>query len=832
MARPPAAAPAVLALAIVLGGAPAPAGEEQPAAEAKLDLAALPANVWVPVSAARKPLQPCSDARYLRATDEFVMWGNPAGAKAGGRPYDVQALSLRGPAPEWRDCLPIGRERTWADGRSPGWGLAKYKPKGLPADFWSEDAKDTVVGTFGSINKVKFIETDGVLRPTRVPTFHQCAYDSKRDRLVYYAGGQTFAYDPKARTWTDLKARPLACDALVWASMAYDPAGDRIVLFGGGMGHNPWGGARTWAFDCGKNEWRRPEMKDGVEPPLRCNAQLVYDSKNRRMVLFGGDAQDRFLADTWVLDPAAMSWEERKPEKSPPPLDRYAACFAARHGLVFLAAATGHTGEAGRPGLPQPRSSSGKGIPGCAWTYDVAANAWTPLKGRLPDTGMEWVTCDYSEKDDVVVLAAPGVGTWLYRLDPATATDADPKRESVPPGTWVWNSRGRQQVESILAAPPPDRAATEKQLKELPVNTAVVAEYPGHLISKTWSGATIDTDRGVVIYTGGGHAGYTGNDIALYEVGANRWSFDAPPSFMPLLYNFNKTLAGWDYRRRPQSQHTYNWYCYDPVSKTMVYCPREAGLSHVLTVQLEDDPAKAFTYEPAKHGNWTLVCDPAKNKQYPLMPGRPFGTPYTLNLVGTPHGIYAKPGKELYHGTVRIDGDRADVEWKLLDKDCPATGYSEVQPMVYDSKRSRLVYLLANNGDRDIGAAYERPVPDGAWRKLETKGGPVTPTREVAYDAVNDCLVALCPGSLAVMDCVSNTWRTLDVEMPKGLYGTACALEYDPVHKLLVALIPSGHSARMQVALFRYDPKTAKYRAGGAVQDPADAPAGGEADGD
>jgi len=74
----------------------------------------------------------------------------------------------------------------------------------------------------------------------------------------------------------------------------------------------------------------------------------------------------------------------------------------------------------------------------------------------------------------------------------------------------------------------------------------------------------------------------------------------------------------------------------------MVYCPREAGLSHVLTVQLDDDPKRAFIYNREEHGSWVLVYEPAKNKRYPLMPGRPFGTPYSLNMVGTKHGVYAE----------------------------------------------------------------------------------------------------------------------------------------------------------------------------------------------
>jgi hypothetical protein len=56
-------------------------------------------------------------------------------------------------------------------------------------------------------------------------------------------------------------------------------------------------------------------------------------------------------------------------------------------------------------------------------------------------------------------------------------------------------------------------------------------------------------------------------------------------------------------------------------------------------------------------------------------------------------------------------------------------------------------------------------------------------------------------------------WRELDVVMPKAGYGVTCALLYDPVHKACVMLIPQ-RAGRMGVYLFRFDPKTAKYRAG------------------
>ncbi len=139
----------------------------------ELNRADIQPNTWVEISPAIKPLQQWSDVWYQPATDEFVMWGGPAAVRGGGRRYEVQSLSLHQPTPQWGDCLPPGKEKTWANGRFPGWGNAKNKPTDLPADFWNENAQDEVLGGFGKINRVSFVETDGVLRPTRVPTFHQ-----------------------------------------------------------------------------------------------------------------------------------------------------------------------------------------------------------------------------------------------------------------------------------------------------------------------------------------------------------------------------------------------------------------------------------------------------------------------------------------------------------------------------------------------------------------------------------------------------------------------------------------------------------------------------------
>jgi galactose oxidase-like protein len=756
---------------------------------APTDLKNIPANTWVPVSQGRKVSQYFGSAWYLPATDEFFIWGKVGSHRSESKWYEVNTLSLSDKAPEWRQSFPLGKEKTWSGGKFPNWGCGCHRLRHKPDRPWLKNIRDMWFGS-GKTNVVKFTTTDGVVRPTRAPSFNQGCYDSKRGRMLYYVGGKTFAYDARKREWTDLKATPpLACDGLIMGMMAYDPVGDQAVLFGGCFALNPWGGAKTWIYDCAKNKWRRPEdIKD--EPPLRCGARMVYDSKNKVMVLFGGDAQAKILADTWVFDPATMRWTEKKPAASPPPLDRYAACFVEKQGVVFLA-------------TNSRRRSKSK-----AWTYDVAKNEWTPVKGALPGANVEWMSCDYSTKDDVVLLAALGGGTYVYRLDPATAKDE--KRKGVAPGTWAWNGRSRKMMTGILAAPKPDRAATEKRLKELPANTPTLAKYPGHLTSKTWSSATIDTDRGVVLYIGGGHSGYNGEDLAMYDAGINRWSFDTPPNFTPFLYNYGSALFGWTYGFKPTSQHTYRWYTYDPQSKTMVYCPRRLGILNGMTVMLEDDPAKAFKYDRKKHGQFTWVYDTVRNRWYRPIPSRPFGTSWSLALVGTPKGVFAKSGGTLWHAKVTVKDGAASIAWTAVDKKSPS-GSGEFQPLVYDSKRDRLLFVAVPGRGKPT-MVWEHPAGPGAWKKLDVTGKLNWNSREVVYDVANDCLVAMPPKAVMVMDCTTDEWKQIDVTLPKGSYGTECAMVYDPIRKVCVMLIPSRFSGRMQVVLFRYDPKTVTYR--------------------
>jgi hypothetical protein len=137
------------------------------------------------------------------------------------------------------------------------------------------------------------------------------------------------------------------------------------------------------AADAAREALERAELALAVAPPRRgeekgpgafCAQHLEGrgrqkvpgpfsspDAASRRIVLFGGDALDRLLADTWVYDPAAechgwlaQPWHfHGRPRLSPSPRSGYKLVYLPRGGNVLLIDGYGYEGQ------------------GEMWAYDV-----------------------------------------------------------------------------------------------------------------------------------------------------------------------------------------------------------------------------------------------------------------------------------------------------------------------------------------------------------------------------------------------------------------------------------------------------------------------------
>jgi hypothetical protein len=746
------------------------------------DFSSLPANAWTLIAHEN------ADGGKAFATlvsaesvDRLYLWG--LGGKMPDRSrfvrYELESFSPGGA--RWIEAFPETKRQSWTDG--------KWKPFRIYGQEGTDGPRMHVIGS-GSPNVVAFYEFEGIERPSPIYTFNQACWDSKRNRIVYFGGGKTFALDPATNTWTDLapSAAPITCDSLAWASQCYDPLNDEVLLFGGGAAFNAEGGARTWLYDCAKNAWYRLNVPRDQEPPLRCTGPIVYDAKNQAMVLFGGYDQSAALNDTWVFHCKERRWEKRTPSPSPPPMfDPAAASLPG--GFVLVCGASALLGT---------RTHSATWDNKETWVYDVAQNTWKPAGGDLKAPATRWLTAAGSQKHGVAFLVTIGQDrrTYAFRHDPVGPAV---ERSGSAPGTMRY--KYHDQKESLEKAPKPDLAAHAKFLAALPANQFVDAKPPGLVIAKTWSGATIDTDRGEVIYTGGGHSGYSGNDVAHYSIAANRWSLDAPPRFPPYLESTNAAVYGWSYGARPWSQHTYLWYGYDPVSKRIVYCARP-GIRDGSQVFLDEDPAKTCTYDRKKHGHWTWTYDPAAKKFSLPCFGRPFENPWDLSLVGTPRGVYASAGDSLYLAAVK-DGA---VEWKPLAGKLPAPkgkNYNyEWRPLVYDAKRGRLLHLM---GDHERVELHAWALDGSAWEELAS-GGRASIGREAFCVPRHDVLLMLSRDRLLVLDLEKLQWREMEVAMPKGVYGTEAAMVYAPGLDVSVLLLPSHFSGPLQTFLFRFEP--------------------------
>jgi len=250
-----------------------------------------------------------------------------------------------------------------------------------------------------------------------------------------------------------------------------------------------------------------------------------------------------------------------------------------------------------------------------------------------------------------------------------------------------------------------------------------------------------------------------------------------------------------------------------------VYLGREHTPMDGQEVLLSDKREEAFRYSANNRGYWQWVYDPVKKKLFPPHFGSPWGHFDKLyGFIGTPHGLYlaveVNRSRRLYHGTVK-DGK---CTWKLINEAVPPrSGDYEVHPLVYDSKRDRLLLLFGQGlvyhpqcreGQVTV---FAYPLKTSKWEKLKTTGYAEL-SREAVYIEKHDALMLLGDRKLLVMDCGTNRWRVIDTEMPEKGYGWDAAMVYDPVHDVTVALLPPKFSGPMRVFLFRYDPKTAKYK--------------------
>jgi N-acetylneuraminic acid mutarotase len=151
------------------------------------------------------------------------------------------------------------------------------------------------------------------LNPGGAPPSKRGAYAMAYDpdhRVVLIFGGfgrtavlnDTWAYDPAANKWTKVKSTGPTPSNRFGASMAYDEVSKKVILFGGQDSKDRLLND-TWAYDPAAKKWT--ELKTlGLSPSGRLAPMLAYDPIKRAVLLFGGAEADTITNETWAFYPA------------------------------------------------------------------------------------------------------------------------------------------------------------------------------------------------------------------------------------------------------------------------------------------------------------------------------------------------------------------------------------------------------------------------------------------------------------------------------------------------------------------------------------------------
>ena len=498
-----------------------------------------------------------------------------------------------------------------------------------------------------------------------------------------------------------------------------------------------------------------------VQPLPRCSTSVVYDAKNKVMVMAGGDHLDRRLSDTWLYDCASRRWQRKA--AAPEAADWPGMCFDSKRGLVLYAANKG------------------------TFAYDAAADKWSKAGAGRPAGAY----CDmaYDQGRDAYVLNVCkdkyGADETTWVMTPAGAGEAV-----------ATTAAEREKVEDAPLPPPADPAALER-LKTMPANIWVRAKPPFEPTHRSWSTMSWDPALRCVIYQGGGHAGTMDNTVSAYFPESNQWVNAFRTQNTPPIFGSWSCAGGFPAFERGMGLSLHCRY-YESLGGVMVHGCQAGFAWSTRERPLEFKGAKV----PFKFaGGFCLYPEKAQIIQ-----------------LGKSAYYDSNHGREvLIWDLVKGEGQTVKIAGP-----CPQITSEWSAIAVHPDKEWLVVH---GSGDNKSKADTDTWVLDlkapTAWRKLELKGTtPSVGTAKLSAIPGTPYLACAMPASndLWVLDLDRQAWKPLpaddgDDKLGAGkrrfdLYGQCV---WDPHHRVLVMVGLRGDYSTRYTFLLKPDFNKVKW---------------------
>ncbi len=794
----------------------------------------LPANRWVQVCQDPAGGRRGSALRYAPAAGAFFLWGYM------NADYELLQERETMPVPEhdmvffdpaqrqWRNHLPKAYEAEWS--------------KQLPPVYIPRTYAGITTGSERSLFRPPPGYPIEAARPDVNIVFDQVVYHPPSKSLVYFAGGLTVSYDVESRRWSNL-APPHSPPPVIGGSLAHDSVHDELVLFGGGNVAEEGPGGRivgytgTWAYSLRDKDWQR--LTTERQPPPRMNSRLVCDDKNQLLVLFGGDGQSHYLADTWLFDLRTRQWRESRAKVGPPPRAGHFTVYDPQTGWVIVG------GGYHRQDLAD------------MWAFDAATEQWQRLAGDVPagfclsadiapEKRLILLTTDTRKPGDRTLcnVLYPVRTTYGYRIDSTTIKRPERAESHAP-----MPKRAPEAVANTQASDSARFKAHAELLKSLPVNRWTPLADPARTAPvRTWGSATFDTDRGRILIWGGGHCGYGGSDVDAYDVASHTWISSSPaPEFPHRLWDHGVRSAGVTFGGNPWMEHGRRIYAYDPVSRRMIMARPIRLTTGYLPERLRDFPGVPRTaadakVQPAtsynKFATWSLDLDTGK---WEILGPAPLGLD---TLTTTRHGVvglnvdwptrlndagYLLPfNPDLREDKALYLFDAARKEWNRLGPPQESPQYLyELTTLVYDSKRDQ---VILHGGGKNRTELWTFDLQTKKWQNRNPKVAgqenalPPACNREAVYLPDQDVMITFGPGrgrgagpAFWAYRVDQNTWYQVAMAPPPGIEprvaaGQNRALVYDSQRDLaLLVLGTGGDRGKSHVFALRYRHAQGKF---------------------
>jgi hypothetical protein len=381
----------------------------------------------------------------------------------------------------------------------------------------------------------------------------------------------------------------------------------------------------------------------------------------------------------------------------------------------------------------------------------------------------------------------------------------------------------------------------------MPDNQWVLLSDPGRSAPlRSWGSCSFDTKRGWIIYWGGGHCGYGGNDYDFYDVEENTWiSRPVTPEYPERAWDKGINPAGVTFAGGPWMRHGRKVYAYDPVSDKVVNMKRvslTAGYEpEVLSEYPPQSPdfGEGENFTRSGYSKWvTWVLDPEQADWQLLCPAAP-GLDLT---VTTPRGVMAvdhnwgalDPGNRMtdipFEDLPQKENavyllDVRGKQWSKLSKEGPwPQNLYEMTALVFDSRRNQ---LILHGGGPERTQLWSFGLRQGRWQKLEPslKGGPPPVCRREGVYIPSQDAYFTCgypfgdsdKGSVYVYRIGENAWYRVEIPLPEGvsqaiLTGQNRALTYDPERDLVLMVLGERRGSdvgAVRVYALRYNHRSA-----------------------